>query len=203
MKPPSESPALLLKLARGGESEALSSLLEKYRNYLRLLARTQIDRNLGVRLDPSDVVQETLMEAFRDFGQFAGSTERQLTNWLRKILVHNLVNQVRHHHAKRRDFDHQCSLEDQLNRSSMHIDQALAGALSSPSAQASRRERSVILADALARLPADYREVIIMRHLEERKFTEIAVEMRRSCGAVRMLWVRGLERLRGELEGLM
>ena len=173
-----------------------------YRNYLRLLARTQIDSSLRVRLDASDLVQETLMRASRDFPQFNGTTERQLMSWLRTILARNLANLHKHHHARKRDLDQHRSLENALDRSSMRIDRVLAGSLSSPSAQAARRERAVILADALARLPVDYRDVIVMRHLEEAPFAEIATKMGRSSGAVRMLWVRGLERLRTELEDL-
>ena len=92
-----KSPHLLLAQARAGCSEALGQLLELYRNYLRLLARTQIDLTLRVRLDPSDLVQETLMEAHRDFADFAGSTEKELVAWLRRILVRNLADQVKHH----------------------------------------------------------------------------------------------------------
>lgn len=195
-------PTVLVTRARAGEPKALSRLLQMYRNYLRLLARRQIDTTLRVRLDASDLVQETLMEACRDFAQFNGTTERQLMSWLRTILARNLANLIKHHRAQKRDLNQQRSLEDELDRSSMKIDRVFAGTMSSPSAQAARRERAVILADALARLPADYRDVIVMRHLEEATFPEIAVKMDRSSGAVRMLWVRGLERLRGELEAL-
>ena len=202
MSDSSQCPTVLLVRARGGDSETLSRLLEMYRNYLHLLARTQIDSDLRVRLDASDLVQETLMKASRDFPQFNGTTERQLMSWLRTILAHNLANLNKHHHARKRDLDQRRSLEDELDRSSMRIDRVLADSISSPSAQAARRERAVILADALARLPGDYRDVIVMRHLEEAPFAEIALKMGRSSGAVRMLWVRGLERLRNELEDL-
>jgi RNA polymerase sigma-70 factor (ECF subfamily) len=194
--------AALLVQAKGGNPEPLSRLLEMYRNYLRLLARTQIGSNLRVHLDASDLVQETLIKASCDFPQFNGTTERQLMSWLRTILAHNLANLLKHHRAEKRDLNQHRSLEDELDRSSMRIDRVLAGSVSSPSAKAARREHAVILADALAQLPADYREVIVMRHLEEAKFADIADKMGRSSGAVRMLWVRGLERLRTELEGL-
>ena len=81
----------LLARARQARGEHLGALLELYRNYLHLLARTQIDLHLQGRLDPSDLVQETLLEAYRDFGQFRGGTEAELLAWLRRILVHNLA----------------------------------------------------------------------------------------------------------------
>jgi RNA polymerase sigma-70 factor (ECF subfamily) len=189
------SPDLLLGQARAGCAEALGRLLELYRNYLRLLARTQIDLALRVRLDPSDLVQETLLEAHRDFAQFAGTTEKELLAWLRRILVRNLADQVKHHKAQVRNWKRQESLEALLDRSSSAAEQALAKGISTPSAQASRREQAVLLADALARLPADYREVIVLRHLEHLKFDDIAARLGRSAGAVRMLWSRALEKL--------
>ena len=156
-------PTILLERARVGESEALNCLLEMYRNYLQLLVRTQIGPDLNVRFDASDVVRETLMEACDDFPQFNGTTERQLRGWLRAILAHNLANLIKHHRAQKRDLNRHRSLEDELDRSGMKIDRVLADSVSSPSVHASRRERAVIVADASARLPADYRDVIVMR----------------------------------------
>src|SRR5438445_9762152 len=105
------SPELLLGQARAGCREALGRLLELYRNYLRLLAHTQIDMALRVRLDPSDLVQETLMEAHRDFHDFVGTSERELVAWLRRILVRNLADQVKRHKAQVLDSGRQESLD--------------------------------------------------------------------------------------------
>jgi RNA polymerase sigma-70 factor (ECF subfamily) len=196
-----ELPEELLERAQAGDLEAQGRLLDLYRNYLRILARTQIDTALRVRLDPSDLVQETLLEALRDFRQFAGSTERELLAWLRKILVRNLADQVKHHKAQARNWHRQESLEALLDRSSQAVQEALAKGISTPSAQASRREQAVLLADALARLSPDYREVIVLRNLEHLKFEEIAARMGRSAGAVRMLWTRALERFSRVMEG--
>jgi RNA polymerase sigma-70 factor (subfamily 1) len=190
-----DSPELLLARARAGEREALDKLLGLYRNYLRLLARTQINATLRVRVDPSDLVQEVLKNAFQGFDQFAGRTEGELTQWLRKILVRQLADQVKGHQSQKRDVRRDLSL-DALDRSVVEAEGILVSRLSSPSSQAARRERSVLLADALEQLPADYREVIIWRHLERVEFTEIGRRMGRSAGAVRMLWVRALEKLR-------
>jgi RNA polymerase sigma-70 factor (ECF subfamily) len=186
---------VLLGRARGGDAAARGRLLDLYRNYLRLLARTQIDAELRVRLDPSDLVQETLLEAHRDFERFTGATEGELLAWLRRILVRNLVDEAKRFKARKRGAGRQQSLEELLDRSSQAFEQMLAAGTSTPSAQAARREQAVILADALARLPADYREVIILRNLEQLPFEEIGHRLGRSSGAARMLCARALEKL--------
>jgi RNA polymerase sigma-70 factor, ECF subfamily len=188
-------PELLLGRARAGDPAGLSQLLELYRNYLRLLARTQMGPALRARLEPSDLVQEALLEAHRDFGQFAGGCEREFLVWLRRILVRNLLDQAKHHTARARDCRRQQSLEDLLAESSAALGKALARAGSTPSAQAARREQAVLLADALEQLPPDYREVIVLRNVQRLPFDEVAARMGRRSGAVRMLWARALEKL--------
>ncbi len=195
-----ELPEALILRARKGDPSALDRLLGVYRNYLKLLARTQIGSGLGVRLEPSDLVQETLLEAHQGFRQFAGNTEREFVAWLRRILVRNLADEVKRQRAQRRDFQRQESLEVMLERSSLAVHEALAAGISSPSEQAVRREQAVLLADALARLPDDYREVILLRHVERLGFEEVAPRMGRSPGAARKLWARAIVKLRSVLE---
>ncbi|MBI4600888.1 MAG: sigma-70 family RNA polymerase sigma factor [Planctomycetes bacterium] len=192
---------VLLARARAGDPAALGRLLELYRNYLRVLASAQLGADLRLRLDPSDLVQETFLEAYRDFRRFQGTSERELVAWLRQILVRNLADQAKHHRAKGRDPRREESLEAMLERSSIQVHQALARGISSPSVQAARREKAVVLADALARLSDDYREVIVLRNLQHLKFDEIAVRMGRSSSAVRTLWARALVKLRHVLGG--
>jgi RNA polymerase sigma-70 factor (ECF subfamily) len=190
----------LLRSARGGDAEALGRLLQRYRNYLLLVAQTQIGPGLRVRVDASDLVQEVMLEAHRDFSQFAGGSEPELTAWLRRMLACNLTDQVRRHRAQRRAWQRQESLEALLDRSDAALQDALGGLLSTPSVQAARREQAVLLADALAALPADYRAVIVCRHLERLRFEDIAGRLGRSAGAVRMLWARALRKLSEILE---
>jgi RNA polymerase sigma-70 factor (ECF subfamily) len=192
-------PDLLLQRARAGEAEAIEQLLQQYGNYLQLLARTQIGSVLNGILNPSDLVQETMLEASQAFKEFRGETERELMAWLRKILVNTLVDYARHHHAQSRDLHRLQSLNAMLDHSSMAMEQVLAEEIPSPSQQASRREQAVIVADALAALPDDYREVVILRQFQQLKFLEIGTRMGRSAGAARVLWVRALERLRSIL----
>jgi RNA polymerase sigma-70 factor (ECF subfamily) len=187
----------LLWLARAGDGPALGQLLELYRNYISLLARLQISQRLQRKVDASDVVQEVFLKAHRHFGQFRGQTEGELLSWLRQILLSHLVNTIRHYQgSRRRDVLLERDLAAELDRSSGNLDRALFSKQSSPSHQAARREQAVLLADALRRLPEDYREVIILRHLEGLAFTEVAERMGRSLDSVDKLWVRALGRLR-------
>ena len=194
------SPEDLLGSARAGDNAALGRLLELYRNYLRVVARALIGHALRVRLDASDLVQEAFLKAHHEFGQFLGGTEPELVAWLRQILVRTLANQARHHRRQGRNYQRDEPLEVLLERSSMGVQHALAAPLSSPSAIASRREQAVLLADALEKLPSDYREVFLMRNLEHIPFDGIAVRMGRSSGAVRMLWTRTIKKLSQLLE---
>jgi len=193
----SPAPTELLTSARAGDGRARGQLLECYRGYLLLLARLQIGRRLQGKADAGDVVQETFLEAHRDFGQFQGESEGELVGWLRRILATNLANLTRHYlGTRRRDVRLERQLAAELDESSRVLDGALVAQLTPPSQQAARRELAVLLAGALEHLPEDYREVIILRHLEGLTFPEVAARMGRSTDAVKKLWPRALARLR-------
>src|SRR5207245_3788157 len=118
----------LLRMARNGSCPALGHLLEKFGHYLSLLARLQIGRRLQGKVDPGDLVQETFLEAHRDFGQFRGSTEPELVSWLRRILACNLANLVeRYCGAQRRDVRLERELAAEMDQSSRVWDLGLVG----------------------------------------------------------------------------
>jgi RNA polymerase sigma-70 factor (ECF subfamily) len=191
------NPEQLIEQARLDPDSARGSLLDLYRNYLRLLARIEIGRRLQGKVDASDLVQETFLEAHRHFPLFQGTTEPQLVSWLRQILATQIAHLVRHYLGTQgRDVRLERELVVGLDNSSRLLAPDLMAPVSSPSEQAARREQSVLLADALARLPDDYREVIVLRHLEGLRFPEIADRMGRSVDSVQKLWLRGLARLR-------
>jgi RNA polymerase sigma-70 factor (ECF subfamily) len=193
-------PERLLAQARLGDADCLGLLLELYRNYLHLLARTQIDLHLRGRASPSDAVQQTFLQACANFGQFRGGSEKELVAWLRRILVNTLAQMVEKQvKARKRDVRREVSVQQlvrNLEGSSAAFDAALVSPHSSPSARAERRELAARVADQLARLPADYREVIVLRNLEGLPFEEVARRMGRKSGAVRVLWLRALDQLR-------
>jgi RNA polymerase sigma-70 factor (ECF subfamily) len=190
----------LLRRARAGDSAALGELLERFRAYLILLARLPIDRRFRGKVDPGDLVQETFLEAHRAFPRFRGQSEAELAGWLRAILAANLADLARRFlQAKRRDVRLERELADELDRSSHALGQALAAPTSTPSQQASQREQGVLLAEALERLPADYREVLVLHYLEGLSHPDVARRMGRTIDSVKNLWARALGRLRRSL----
>jgi RNA polymerase sigma-70 factor (ECF subfamily) len=199
----SETPASeLIRRCQKGDAAARDELFARYRHYLRLLAQGQLGRHLRAKCDPSDLVQQTLLEAHRDFGHFTGRTEAELLGWLRQILAHNLFNEARHFATKQRAADREISLDEVrggLDRSSAALGRCLAASGSSPSKSAARRETAVMLADKLAQLPADYQTVIVLRIFEGLSAEEVAQRMGRTAGAVRMLQMRALTALRQEM----
>lgn len=187
----------LLVLALAGDDEARGALLDTYRQYLELLARIEIGRRLQNKLDTGDLVQDTFLEAHRNFKLFRGSTKAQFVAWLRSILAAQISNLLRHYLTTQgRDVRREQALEIDLDQSSRLLERGLVAAESTPSHQAARREQGVLLADALARLPDDYREVIVLRHLEELTFPEVARRMDRTIDSVQKIWVRSLGKLR-------
>jgi RNA polymerase sigma-70 factor (ECF subfamily) len=193
----------LIRRCRQGEAAARDELFARYRHYLWLLAQGKIGGRLRTRCDPSDLVQQTLLEAFRDFAGFTGAHEAELLAWLRQILAHNLYNEARHQGAQRRDAARQVSLEEVqagLEQSSVTLGNCLAGNVPSPSHVAGQHEAAVHLADTLARLPEDYQTVLRLRVFEELPAEEVAKRMGRTAGAVRMLQLRALTALREMME---
>jgi RNA polymerase sigma-70 factor (ECF subfamily) len=197
--PPSSFPALVSH-ARAGDTSSIGVLLDQYRNYLMVLASTQLENRLQPRVSPSDVVQETMLRAHKNFGQFRGTTEAELLAWLRQILVNNLAKFVEQHLlAARRDVRREVSIERlgaALEQSTVQLAALLPAEGKSPSMAVQQREEAVQLADRLAQLPADYREVLVLRNLQSLPFEEVAQRMERSVGATRMLWLRAIEKLR-------
>jgi RNA polymerase sigma-70 factor (ECF subfamily) len=191
----------LLRQAREDCSSAREHLLESFRGYLWLLARTGLDASLRGKADPSDIVQETLLKAHTNFGQFQGQTEGELASWLRRILMNKLSDLVRGYQmTEARQVGRERSLDEMLGDSSAALVGLLVGAGSTPSESAERRELTWVLAEALAELNEDYREVLVLRSLEERDWDETARCMNRTVGATRMLWARALKALRPILE---
>ncbi len=185
----------LARTARGNDPRELDRLFGACRNYLQVVARAQVESWLRAKVDASDLIQQTLLEAYRDFKRFNGTTEGEWLAWLRQILTHNALNFVRQFNATgKRQIGREFSV-DQLQAEGSGPGLVLAAPGESPSENCLRRERELLLADALAQLPEDYREVISLRNLQRLSFDEVAQRMGRSRPAVQMLWGRALERL--------
>lgn len=201
MPTPQDTVENLLHQAREGDVAAREQLFVACRNYLRVIATAHGEDRLRAKGDASDVVQDTLLEAHRDFEQFAGSNEQEWLAWLRRILMHNLADFVRHFKGTdKREAGREVPL---LRRGDGSVS-VLIGEPPDPAGTASqqirRQEQDHSVAEAVARLPADYQEVVVLRNLRRLPFEEVAQAMGRSRPAVQMLWVRALRRLQSELE---
>jgi RNA polymerase sigma-70 factor (ECF subfamily) len=187
----------LVERAKAGDRQAVAELLGLYRNYLLLLARVHIDANLQSKADPSDLVQETCLMAARDLPQFRGETEAEFVAWLRAILANTGAAMVRRFRGTQsRNVGREWRFEQQLDRSSVALGRLAAAPDVSPSRIASRREAAVVLADALARLPNEYRDVLVLYHLEGLSLEDVAARMGRSVPSVRGLRTRAVLKLR-------
>jgi RNA polymerase sigma-70 factor, ECF subfamily len=170
--------------------------LERYRDYLRLLARLQLPAHLRGKLDASDVVQQTLLKAYQALDQLRGQTDAEQAAWLRQILANTMANTIRDFGRECRDAALERSLEASLADSSARLEGWLAAQQSSPSEQAQRNEQLLRLTHALAGLPDDQREALLLRHFQGLSVSDIGVQLGRSRAAVASLLRRGLQQLR-------
>ncbi len=173
--------------------------LEPFRSYLTLLARAHLHSRHRAQLDASDVVQQTLLDAFAKREQFRGSSEGELAGWLREILKHNLLDELRDQRRNKRDVRREQSLDGAIEASFSHAQQWLAAVQSSPSQKAVKQEDLLRLSEALTKLPDDQRDAIVFHHLQSLKLAEVAKEMDRSEASVAGLLFRGLRTLQNLL----
>ncbi len=188
---------LWLTAARAGSPEALGRALEACRRYLLLVAERELDPELRAKGGASDLVQETFLDAHRDFARFQGASEQELLAWLRRILLNNLDHFTRRFRdTGKRAVGREVGLGDGGSEAGPEpADSAL-----SPSGEALEHEQAAALRETLLRLPDEYRRVILLRFEDGRTFEEIGPLMNRSPDAARKLWARAVERLRQEWE---
>ncbi len=193
-------PQVALSRIRSGETSQLGRLLESYRTHLGAIAEGQLDRKIRSRVSPSDIVQETMLEAYRDFGQFRGETEPEFIGWLRKILSNNVARAIETHVlAKKRDVRRDVSIRRlvaSMDQSATRMDAMFAAKDETPSVGACRRENSSLLSARMGQLSKSQRKVVQLRNIDGLKFREIAVRMDRTEAAVKMLWLRAIKHLR-------
>jgi RNA polymerase sigma-70 factor (ECF subfamily) len=170
--------------------------LEGYRDYLRLLAQTQLGPRLQAKLDASDVAQQTILHAYQALEQFRGTTEAEKLAWLRAILANVLAAATRRFEAKARDIGRERSLEGDLELSSSRLECLFAADQTSPSQRAVRCEELLRLAAALTRLPEEQRHVVELHYLKGLTVADVAEQMERTRAAVVGLLFRGLKKLR-------
>jgi len=173
--------------------------LEAFRDYLRLLARLQLDPRLRGKLDPSDLVQDSLLKAYQALDQFQWKSDAEMAAWLRRILANTLADAVRGFSAGARNVQLERSLEASLEESSARLEQLLVSREDTPGQQTVRNEQLLRLSRALAQLPEDQRAALEMKHLHGFSVTEIGQHLGRTRAAAAGLLRRGLEKLRETL----
>ena len=173
--------------------------VEAFREYLLLLARLQLGDRARAKVEASDVVQQTLLEAHRRRGQFRGRTAAEMAAWLRRMLACNLADALRALGREKRDVARERSLEQALDESSSRLEGWLIAGQSSPSQRAERAEELVRLADALAALPEAQREALVRHYWQGQTLAAVAAALGRTPAAVAGLLQRGLKTLRSLL----
>ncbi len=186
-----------LEAFRAGSTSSLGKLLESCRNYLLLIANQSLDENLRPKVGPSDLVQETFLRAQNHWVDFQGDSDEELLAWLRQILLNQVNDARRKFDAEKRQVDREVA----VNQAQLEDMSAGTG---TPSAQAVAAEQRAALDQAMARLPEDYRQVVVLRNWERRSFEQIGAIMgARSAEAARKLWARAIENLQlllGEID---
>jgi RNA polymerase sigma-70 factor, ECF subfamily len=177
-------------------SQAAAEALEPFRHYLLVLAKLHLDTRLRGKLDPADLVQQTLLRAYPALNQLRTREPAVVAAWLRRILARTLADTARHYDADKRAVDLERSLSADLDKSASGLADWIAADQTSPSERAERNEDLLRLADALAELPDAQREVVVLKHLQGKTLAEIAEATGRTIPAVVGLLRRGLEKLR-------
>ena len=173
-------------------------LFERCRAYLLRIANESLAPELQGKLGGSDLVQQTFLEAQRDFAQFRDETEEELRAWLRQVLRTNLANTVRDYRdTAKRDVNREVSLNRATSR---ERNRNTGTAEPSPSSAVATRESHDRLRAALEQLPEHYRQIIQWRNYDCLSFEEISQRLDRSAEAARKLWGRALQQLQQELE---
>jgi RNA polymerase sigma-70 factor, ECF subfamily len=186
----------LLASASRGDATARGRLLERHRPRLKRMVAVRLDRRLAARVDPSDVVQEVLLDAASQLDIYLRDRPIPFYPWLRRLAAGRLADAYRRHvRARRRSVDREepPGLPDE---SAAELADRLVAHQSGPGAGLSRRERRDAVRSAVDRLPDRDREVLVLRFLEDLSTTETAAVLEVGEGAVKMRVVRALGRLR-------
>jgi RNA polymerase sigma-70 factor (ECF subfamily) len=199
MTQPDKDIAARLPAARAGSGAAVGEILEACRGYLLLIAQRELDPHLRIKGGASDLVQQTMLDAVRDFGRFHGASEVELLAWLRRLLLNNLTDLARQfRETDKRQLGREVSLDAGAPGERRGRD--VPAPLPSPSGIAISAEQAEAVHRALRRLPEEYRQVIVLRLQDDLPFEEIGQALGRTANAARKLWARAVERLQQELE---
>ena len=169
---------------------------ERYRAYLRLMAGAGVESYLQARIDPSDLVQQTLLQAHTALPSFRGNSEAEMLAWLRQILIRKTMNATRNETRERRNIDREREIEAAVSASSSSLERVRSAREVSPAERIARTEELLRLAEEIEQLPDDQQQAIRLRYWAEHSVEEVAIAMGRSVPSVAGLLRRGLAALR-------
>jgi RNA polymerase sigma-70 factor, ECF subfamily len=186
----------LIAQARDGNGACRDQLFALCRGYLEIVARAQVETWLRAKVDASDLVQETMLEAFRDFDRFGGKNEQEWLAWLKRILAHNSADFVRRYRGTaKRQARREVPIRSRHDSTCAFGAAEPAAPCPTPSQEFLQIDNELRVTAALAQLPTDYQEVVVLRNLQRLSFNEVAERMDRSRPAVQMLWMRAIKKL--------
>ena len=185
----------LIERAKANDPAALDELFARCRQYLNLVARARVESWLRAKADASDLVQQTMMEAYRGFGRFEGRTEGEWLAWLKRILEHNAADFVRQYQGQKRHVGKEVAIGPAGDSTASRPGIDPKAPVETPSQALAKIEGELQLAEALEQLSPDHREVIVLRNLQRLPFDEVAKRMDRSRPAAQMLWMRAMQKL--------
>lgn len=188
---------LLIKQARDGDVDAKSELATQVQSYLTMMADRGLSEGVRANVNPSDVVQHTLIRMMDGIGEFRGNTRAEFFGWLKTIVQNESARANRHYRTQKRDVtrNRQLTFGDSVSLFLRDpIDEH-----PTPQTNAISQERIQLLHELLEKLPADYAEVIVLRNLDQLSFREIGETMDRSEAAANKLWKRAIERFQLEM----
>lgn len=188
-------------MIKPAESQFNDRQMEQYRDFLARMARHQLADYRDLPLEASDIVQSSLLEAFRQHASFQGKSPAEFAGWLRTVLKHNIADAIRGLRRAKRDVRRQCSLQSTQNSCGLPLEGWLVSDQSSPSLRLDRNERQLDLQRALGQLPSDQQQAVTLHHLDGLSLREVAQTMQRSEPAIAGLLFRGLRQLRKIMNG--
>ena len=187
----------MIAAVQQGEHSQLGVLLNLYRGYLLTIAGHELGSDVVAKAAPSDLVQETFLEASQAFAQFRGTTEPELRAWLNQILSRNLIDLHRHYRDfSKRNISREVSFEGRFGGPSL----SLAAAVDPPSKQAQTAENLKLLQAGFKTLNEEQRQAVQLRSVEQLDFEEVGQRLGRTADAARKLWARAIQKLAMELQ---
>jgi len=193
MRAPYASHTTVIQRASVGDAHALDQLLHAFRPYVRVIVNSVNNGRLKSRLDDSDLIQDALLQVARSFPTFRGSTTAEFVMWLRQVARQSALGTIRRlaGTAKR---------DPSLERIGSCLETLEARSDERPSANVRRSEQADRVAAAIAHLPEDMQQVLILRHVDGMRYAAIAQHLNRTEPAIRMQYVRALRLMRDSLK---